>query len=295
MVALNELLALLLKVPVFREFLKPIAVFRRLFLLSKESVAKIRNFNIVAFIKQLPPKAQSQINAAIKKFQVVDILKKVWAELTPDVKSMFFNQFRFNKLLKQMGGTNPSVSRIKKKGSTTIGEKGSERTSVKEKKTKSVLGEEDFLDVAGKYVYDEWVDVISAAVKRSKFTPIDRYKKSGAVIGVTSIEFRTGDKIYDYFDAPLNNYEFWWKAVNQPGPVNGHGYWSFVLDHTQGSRLGTTGRGYLKRTPIVSGYKMLKIRHSGLAKSAARYTRFSYLKTMPRLKMRRSLKPLKNQ
>ena len=277
MVALNELLSLLLKVPVFREFLKPIAVLRRLFLLSKENVSKIRKFNIIAYIKDLPPVAKSQVNAAIKRFAVGDILQQVWATLTPDIKKQFVSQLRFDKLLGQLGGKSPIVRKVKEGGKTAV---------------KNTL---EFLDITGKRVYNEWVDVISIAVKRTRFIPIDRYKKSGTVAGVTQIQFRTGNKVYDYFNAPLNNYNFWWKAVNQPGPVDGHGYWSFVLDNTQGSRLGATSRGYLKRAPIVSGYKLLRTRQSGEGKSAARFKRFSYLKTMPQLKMRRSLKPLQKQ
>ena len=263
---MNELLALLFKFQTFRKVLKAIELpgtFKNLFKLPLEI---LRGKPLTRMIKNLPGKPRKELNDAINKVPVLNILRNVWQKLSPELKTRFKNIENFNTFLKRFQGENvPNIP-------------GTSDRDLKELEGNEITSTDDLVKP-----WNQWVPVISSAVKKSMFIPVNRYLKSNDVTGWIKIVFLNNSKVYDYWDVNIK-YSSWLTAVNTLGPVDGHGFWSIFLNLTTHRRLGKNNRGYLTKSSIESQYK----RTQNLINKTYtnKYKKYSYIKKLPKLRMR---------
>ena len=263
---MNELLALLFKFQTFRRVLKTLQLPETFKNLLKLPLEILKGKPLTRMIKNLPGKHRKVVNEAINKIPVLNVLRNVWQKLSPELKARFKNIENFNTFLKRFNGENvPNIP-------------GTSDRDLKKLEENEIVSTDETIKP-----WNQWVPVISSAVKKSMFIPINRYLKSNDVQGWVKIVFLTSSKVYDYWDISVK-YLDWLKAVNTLGPVDGHGFWSLYLNLTTHRRLGKNNRGYLSKNSIENQYK----RTQNLINKTYtnKYKKYAYIKKLPKLRMR---------
>lgn len=262
---MNELLALLFKFQTFGRVLKAIKLPKTFQNLLKLPLEILKGKPLTRMIKNLPGKHRKLVNEAINKIPVLNVLRNVWQKLSPELKARFKNIENFNTFLKRFNGENDKIPGTTDEDLLKLenGEIKTDNSLIKP--------------------FNKWVPVISSAVKKSMFIPIDRYLKSNDVRGWVKIVFLTSAKVYDYWDISVK-YLDWLRAVNTLGPVDGHGFWSLYLNLTTHRRLGKNNRGRLTISSIEAQYKKTQALFS--RKTTTKYKKYSYVKRIPKLRMR---------
>lgn len=263
---MNELLALLFKFQTFRKIIQKIKLPKNFVNLFKLPLEILKGKPLVQEIRKLPGAPRRLLNQAINRVPVLNILSEVWNKLSPDVKSKFGNLDNFNTFLKRFKGEDvPNIP-------------GTSDQDLKKLELDKIDSKNELIKP-----WNQWVPVISSAVRKTMFIPINRYLKSNDVTGWVKIIFLTNAKIYDYWDVSIK-YLDWLRAVNTLGPVDGHGFWSLFLNLTTHRRMGKNNRGYLTKNSIESQYaKTQKLINKTYTN---KYKKYSYIKKLPKLRMR---------
>lgn len=262
---MNELLALLFNFKKFKTVINLIKFPTQFKVLLKKPLQYLKNQPLSRIIKNLPAQPKQQLLKAINETPILNVLSNFWQKLSPEIKAKFKNQTNFETFLKRFNGENDKIPGTTDEDLLKL-ENGEIKTD------NSLLKP-----------FNEWVPVISSAVKKSMFIPIDRYLKSNDVQGWVKIVFLTSAKVYDYWDVSVK-YLDWLRAVNTLGPVDGHGFWSLYLNLTTHRRLGKNNRGKLTKSSIESQYKKTQALFS--RKTTTKYKKYSYVKRIPKLRMR---------
>ena len=263
---MNELLALLFKFQTFKRLIRAIKLPKTFTNLFKLPLEILKGKPLIQEIRKLPGVPRKLLNEAINKVPVLNVLTDVWKKLSPEVKKNFGNYDNFNTFVKRFKGENvPNIP-------------GTSDSDLKKLELDKIDSKNELIKP-----WNQWIPVISIAVKRTMFIPINRYLKSNDVTGWIKIVFRNNSKIYDYWDVSIK-YQQWLSAVNTLGPVDGHGFWSLFLNLTSHRRLGKNNRGYLTQSSIESQYARTKKLINKTYTS--KYKKYSYVKKLPKLRMR---------